>query len=180
MTAERGPSGRVARPRLAACALGVLLGCGYSTSSLMPEGVQSIAVEIAGNETFYRGDEFVYTRHLAQELIRRTHIAVRDRRDADAVLTTRILGIDRAPLVEDRSDQVIEEGVFATVDVTLTERATGRVITRFKLTRRAEGILIRGETLDTTRVELMQELAEDTVVRLQDLSFLAARGYRTP
>jgi hypothetical protein len=170
---------RAARCLLAAIAL-LAPGCGYSAGSLMPEGVRSIAVPMAGNETFYRGDEFVYTRYVTLELIRKTQVEVRDCRDADAVLHAKIVGLRRVPLVEGKDDVVIEEGLVGGVEVTLTERHSGRLLASFKVERRAEGISARGETLDTERNELMRELAEDTVVRLQDQSFLNARGYRRP
>jgi hypothetical protein len=154
-----------------------IAGCGYSTGSLMPEGVESIAVPMAGNETFYRGDEFAYTRYVTRELIRKTHVAVRECDRADAVLHARLLRMRRVPLVEGEDDVVVEEGLIGAVEVTLTERRSGRTLARFTLERRSEAVLPRGDDLARERDRLMLELAEDTVVRLQDHSFLAARGY---
>jgi hypothetical protein len=134
---------------------------------------------MAKNDTFYRGDEFVYTRFLTEELIRNTQAQVRERRCADAVLCTRLLHLRRIPLVEAKDDVLLEEGLVGTVEVTLADRRSGRVISQFTLERRAEGIRPRGETLDDERVQLMRDLARDTVVRLQGISLLAARGYPT-
>jgi hypothetical protein len=156
-----------------------LTGCGYSTGSLMPEGIRSIAVPMARNETFYRGDEFAYTRYLTEDLIRKSGVQLRERRNADAVLCTRLLRMRRVPLVEGDDDIVLEEGLVGTVEVTLSDRRSGRVLTQFTLERRAEGIRPRGETLNFERDRLMLELAKDTVIRLESVSFLAARGYPT-
>lgn len=153
-----------------------LTACGYKTGSLLPEGVRSVAVLMAGNETFYRQDEFKFTALLTRELIRKEGVVVRDARDADALLETRIIRLGRRPLVEGERDVLLEEGLVGVVEVTLRERATGRVIDRFEAKRRAEGIRARGETLDDERARLVAELAEDVVVQLGRRSYLVERG----
>ena len=157
-------------------ALLALTACGYQTGTLMPEGVKSIAVLMTENDTFYRQDEFVYTRRLTQELIRKARVVVRDARDADALLESRILQLGRRPLVEGDDKLLLEEGLVGVVQVTLREKATGRVIDTFEVHRRAEGVRARGESLDFERAKLAAELAEDTVVQLERRSFLIERG----
>jgi hypothetical protein len=164
--------------RFAACVLAAsLAGCGYQTGSLMPEGARSIALSVAANETFYRQDEFAYTRRLGAELVRRAKVRLCDARDADAVLEATLVGMSRLPLVEGERDVVLEEGLIGHVEVTLRNPRTGRVIDRFVVKRRAEAVFPRGENLDTARAELAAELAEDTVVQLERRSFLLERGY---
>ncbi len=158
-------------------AVGLIQSCGYQTGSLMPEGVRSLAVSVAVNDSFYRQDELVYTRRLNEQLVRRAKVQLRDARDADAVLEARIIGIVRLPLVEGERDVVLEEGVIGHVEVTLRDHRTGRVIDQFQVKRRAEAVFPRGENLDTARAELAAELAEDTVVALERRSFLLERGY---
>jgi hypothetical protein len=179
--AVRGDRSPALRPAAAARLLAVVLlplaGCGYSTGSLMPEGVGSIAVPMAENDTFYRGDEFAYTRYLSRELIRKTTVRVCECERADAILRVRLVSLRRAPLVEGRDDVVLEEGLVGAIEVRLAERRSGRTIAAFRLERRSEAVLPVGEDLALIRDRLMLELAEDTVVRLQDHSFLAARGY---
>lgn len=152
-------------------------GCGYSTGSLMPAGVRSIAVPMATNQTFYRGDEFIYTRYVTQEIMRKTCVQIRECRNADAILHVDIRRLRRVPLVEGRDDIVLEEGFAGEIEATLTERTSGRIIASFKIERRSEAILPRGDTLARERDRLMRDLAEDTVIRLQDESFLRCRGY---
>jgi hypothetical protein len=164
----------------ASAIIAALPGCGYSTGNLMPEGVNSIAVPMAGNETFYRGDEFVYTRYLTLEIIRKTHVQVRECKNADAILHAKLLRMRRIPLVEGKDDVVLEEGLLGAVEVTLTDRRSGRIIMNFTVERRAEGLSGRGEFLTFERDRLMRELAEDSAIRLQDQSFLNARGYGIP
>jgi hypothetical protein len=153
-------------------------GCGYSTGSLMPEGVESISVDLAKNDTFYRGDEFIYTRYLTEELTRKTDVQIRTRRRCDAILCTRLKRLTRVPLVEGvHTDKPLEEGLVGSVEVTLTHACSGRILTQFTLERRSEAILPRGEDLVRERDKLMRELAQDTVVRLQGASLVAKRGY---
>lgn len=160
-------------------AFAMVLGCGYSTGSLMPEGVRDIAVRMATNDTFYRGDEIALTREVTRQLMRRTDVIIRDQAHAEAVLSTRIVRIGRAPLVVDRNEVTLEEGVIAEVAVVLSDRITGRAITEFTLTRRAEGIRDRGEDLEATRLKLMREIAEDIVLELQKATFVRAAAPRS-
>ncbi len=145
----------------------------------MPEGVSTIAVRMGTNDTFYRGDEISLTREVTRQLMRRTDVTVRDLAHAEAVLSTRILRIGRAPLVVDRKEVTLEEGVIAEVEVVLAERTTGRVISQFKMTRRAEGIRDRGEDLEAVRAKLMRELGEDIVLELQKATFVRADATRS-
>lgn len=179
---SRGPAVGPRRGSRAASGIALLAalaagGCGYSTGSMLPAGARSIAVSVAENDTFYRQDELAYTRHLTRELVRRAHVRVRDARDADALLETRIERLSRLPLVEGERDATLEEGLIGRVEVTLRDKATGTVLDRFEVRRRSESIFPRGEDLDFSRAELARELAEDTVVALERRSFLVEKGY---
>ena len=120
-----------------------LAGCGYQTGSMMPPGVESIAVGIVENDTYYRHAEVTYTRELTRELIRRAHVDVRNRGEADAILTGRILTIPRVTLVEDGLDRLIEGGVVVRVEVNLTDSRTGQpILEPFVVSRRAEFVVL--------------------------------------
>lgn len=156
-----------------------LSGCGYSSGSMMPPGVESIAVGIFANETFYRHAEVTFTREVSRELIRRAHVDVRDRGDADAVLVGRILTIPRITLVEDDLDQILEGGVVVRVEARLVDPKTGKdIVPRFLVSRRAEFIVPRAETLQSAIDEAVIDAARDTVHRIQAQSFLRERGSR--
>jgi outer membrane lipopolysaccharide assembly protein LptE/RlpB len=153
-------------------------GCGYSTRSLLPEGVRTLAVDVFGNETFYREIEFQLTRELTRQVNVRTHYRLARRESADAILTGRILSVSRPTLVENRQDLVSEQAVIVTAEVTLTDRH-GRVIDHLAATsNRAEFIVERGETLETAFDEALADLAEQIINRLQDQSFLREMGFR--
>lgn len=155
-----------------------VMGCGYSTGSLMPEGISTIAVRMGTNDTFYRGDEIALTGEVTRQLMRRTDVTVREIAKAEAVLSLRILDMGRVPLVVDERERTLEEGVISEVEVVLTERATGRVISKFKMLRRDEGIVQRGEDLNVVRAKVVRELAEDIVFELQKATFAKAPASR--
>jgi len=166
-------------PRISALVLLPLLvlSCGYSTSSLLPEGVHRLAVDVFDNDTFYREIEFTLTREVAAELRQRSDVLLSRRDSADAVLTGRILKVVRPTLVETNRDLVSEQAVIVTAEVTLWDTKTGKARMRFTLANRAEFIVERGETLETAFDEALKDLAEDIVNALQNESFLRERGY---
>jgi len=146
---------------------------------MMPPGVESIAVGIFDNETFYRHAEVTYTREVARELIRRAHVDIRDRGDADAVLMGRIVTIPRITLVEDDLDRILEGGVVVRVEARLVDGRTGEeLIGPFLISRRAEYIVPRAENLQSAIDEAVKDAARDTVHRIQARSFLRERGAR--
>ncbi|MEZ6195489.1 MAG: LptE family protein [Planctomycetota bacterium] len=146
-------------------------GCGYSTESLMPAGVDRMAVDVFENDTFYREIEFGLTRELTGELRQRTRVAVVTRSHADAVLTGRITSVGRPTLVTSPRDLVSEQGVILTARVSLTDPRDGREIAGFIVRNRAEFVVERGETLESAFAEASRDLAEQIVDRLEDASF---------
>ena len=151
-----------------------LTGCGYTSRSLFPEGIDSVAVEIVGNETFYREIETHLTRELTREIRERTPYKLSLVRHADAVLSGRILGVIRPTLVKNSVGMVSEQAVIVSVEMVLTDRRTSREIHRFRAANRAEFVVERGETLESAFAESIHDLAEDILNQLQTRSFEAA------
>lgn len=154
----------------------LLPACGYQTGSMMPPGIESIAVGIVENDTYYRHAEVTYTRELTRELVRRAHVDVRHRGEADAVLTGRILTIPRITLVEDEFDRLLEAGVIVRVEVKLDDPRTGLpIIEPFVVSRRAEFVVPRPENLQSAIDEAVRDAARDVVHRIQAHSFVRER-----
>lgn len=154
----------------------LLTGCGYQAGSMMPPGVESIAVGIVENDTYFRQAEVTYTREVTRELIRRAHVDVRDRGQADAILTGRIMTIPRVTLVEDRFDRLLEGGIVVRVEATLSDARTGEpIIEPFVVSRRAEFIVPRPENLQSAIDEAVRDAARDVVHRIQARSFVRER-----
>ena len=146
----------------------------------MPAGFTDVAVEMFLNETRaetrYRGVEVTYTRLLTRELVRRAHVRIRQPEEAQAIIRGRIITMERVPLVEDENDQIIESSMLATVEVEVVDARTGEpLMTPFKVTRRAAQIIPRPETIQDAIIEVMEELAQDTVIRMQAETFYRSR-----
>jgi len=152
-------------------------GCGYSTGSMMPVGVQSVAVGVFGNETFYRHAEVTYTKELTRELVRRAHVDVRRPGEADALIFGRILTIPRITAVEDALDRILEGGVLVSVEVRVEDPRTGEALVEpFIVSRRAENIVPRSESLQDAIDEAVRDAARQTVHRIQAHSFVRQRA----
>ncbi|MEW6742831.1 MAG: LptE family protein [Planctomycetota bacterium] len=159
-----------ARNDLCPAALATLLlvcGCGYSQESLFPESRRFVAVDIFGNDTFYRELEFPLTAQVVHELQSRAGISVVDAEHADVVLKGRITRVEQKVLSEDERDRPREVGATTEVQVVLVDRATGRVIKTAIVSDRAEYVTARGETLLTAQEESFVDLARRIVYVLE-------------
>lgn len=154
----------------------LLTGCGYSTGELLPNGVQKIAVQAFGNDTRYRRHEITLTQEVSKQLVRRAGVQIRPMGEAEAVLRGEILEIPRLTLVEDENDRILEGAILAAVRVHFEDARTGApIVEPFNVTRRAEYIVRRGESLDRAIDEAVRDCAEDIVHRLESHSFLRQR-----
>ena len=150
--------------------------CGYSTGSLMPAGVHSVAVPIARNDTWYRHAEITLTREMTDQFLRHSTVDLRDAGSADALLRTRIVSIPRFTLIEDDRDRNLESGVLVEVEYWLESARDGSVIVPVNVVRRrAESIQPRGETLQGAVDEALIEAARDIVIQIQAQEFLRSR-----
>jgi RNase P/RNase MRP subunit p29 len=118
---------------LALFSLFLSAGCGYHISGkadMMPKTVKTIAVEPFSNVTkSYKLARLLPT-DIAHELISRTKYAiVADPNQADAVLKGALVNFQAYPIVLDNvSSRATVGQVVATVQLTLTERSTGKVL----------------------------------------------------
>lgn len=146
-------------------------GCGYSTRSLLPEGIHSVSVDVFGNETFERELGITLTKELSREINHRTSWRVVRRAHADAQLTGRIIRVVRPTTVERANDLVEEQALIVTAEVVLTATGTQRELDRFVVSNRAEFIVSRGESRESAFAEALRDLAEQIVNALQRKSF---------
>ena len=151
----------------------MLLGaCGYTTRSLMPGGVNKMAVDIFENDSFEREIEITLAREIARELNHKSTVQVTRRRNADAVLTGRILRVSYPTLVETTNNEVSEQAIILQAMVELKRTSDGKVISAFRIANRAELVVERGESRRTAFAEALKDLAEDIVNRLERDSYL--------
>jgi hypothetical protein len=127
---------RRAGATLAACAAlaaGLGVGCGYRVAGradTLPRSIRSIAVPAFANSTTrYRLTEQLPAA-VAREFIARTRYSiVSDVNAADAVLTGAVVGYNAFPTTYDPvSNRASAAQLSVLLDVTLRERATGKVL----------------------------------------------------
>src|SRR6185503_8700125 len=94
--ASRTPRpGRLAAAWLALLSLGLASGlltaCGYEVGyPMLAEGIHTVTIEVAGNQTYRQGLEIQLTRDLYEALPRHTNLQVSNARSADARLVVEI------------------------------------------------------------------------------------------
>jgi hypothetical protein len=113
--------------------LGILAGCGYHVTGrgdLMPKSVKTIAVPAFANVTPRQQLARLLTAGVTREFISRTRYrVVDDPLQADAVLQGALTNFDVNPIIFDPvSNRATTVHVRATLRITLTERASGKVI----------------------------------------------------
>jgi Lipopolysaccharide-assembly len=108
-------------------------GCGYHVgghSDLLPKDVKTIAVPAFGNNTVRPKLPRLLPADITRELISRTHYTVvADPNQADAVLSGTLLTFNSFPTLSDPvSGRATGVQVLATVQITLTDRRTNKVL----------------------------------------------------
>ena len=125
-------------PLCLALLLGLQASCGYSTRRLTDfPTARTIAIVPFHNTGFYRDLELELTARVVQEVRARTNLALAGVHNADLILrgTT---GAFQTPVVIGEDQDVIQNRLEGWLDVTVTERATGRVVRQARLRATAD------------------------------------------
>jgi Lipopolysaccharide-assembly len=123
----------IGRSTIALALVALAAGCGYHVSGrgdLVPKTVKTIAVMPFGNVTVRYKLARLLPADIGHEFISRTRYqVVADPGQADAVLTGTLTNFGAYPIISDpNSVRATTIQVIVTVQVTLTNRATGAVI----------------------------------------------------
>lgn len=167
---------RSGRPSLLLPALAVLVaGCGYTTQRDMSMErsesgrLPAVAVAPFDNATFRRGLEIRLTRLIADEVRARGPRAAANRGSEDWLLEGTIRAAEERVLSDDTLDRVRQSSFVVTVDITLKDRTTEKVIgsdsftTREPFSDRAGRIA----TLEQAEEEALRDMAESIVYWLE-------------
>lgn len=150
----------------------ILLGvtgsaCGYSTRPLYDPDIKSVAVDVFKNETFRRGLEIELTRKVAEQIRLRTPWRVANRGSADAALTGKIVDVREVILSKDQDDRTQESSVIVTVEATLTDLSTDKLIKQVRRTSSTSFFVALGGK-ETAFTRSLANLAEDVVQGLEE------------
>ncbi len=154
-----------------------LAGCasdptkGYSSNSLFPEGISTIAVPIFTNDAYTRDVEFELTDAVIKQLEVTTPYKVVPESRADTILLGQIRKIELDQLSKSQQTGLSEEVIVSvTIDFQWKDLRNGRVITgRESFT--GHGLFDpsrpTGEPIELGQFAAVQQLARDIVAEMQ-------------
>jgi len=112
-----------------------IAGCGYhfiGQKSEVLAGIHSIAIPYFSNKSFEAGLESYLTEALVDEFVKSRLIPIVDESGADAVIRGQIENFREFVISYDRNDRALEYRALVSLDVTLEEKDTGKVLWRNK------------------------------------------------
>jgi hypothetical protein len=111
----------------------LLGGCGYHTGSLYRQDVQTVAIPIFTNRTFYRNVEFDLTKAVINQLEARSPYKVVDRERADTILEGEVVEVRVGTLSESLRNALPQEQLYTVrVNFTWKNLRTGRILAQRK------------------------------------------------
>jgi len=154
---------------------GILLvaGCasdpseGYSTASVFPSDIRTVAVPILENDTFIRGVEFELTDALIKEIEARTPYKVTAQPQADTIFLGRVKKVELDQLSKSRLTGLGEEVIVSvTIDFEWKDwRSDAPLVARKSFS--GHGLAVpsapTGERMELGRMAAVQQLARDIV-----------------
>jgi hypothetical protein len=140
-------------------------GCGYSTTSLHPQTVRTVYVEMFQSKEFRRGIEMQLTESLRKELDRGTPYRNAPKNRADTVLSGEILEVRQAVLGKGfNTDLPRELAATFVISYRWKDMRTGRILAENKqFVETVEYVPPVGETFFTASEEAVNKLARRIV-----------------
>jgi len=165
------------RVALTACILALLapFGCGYhfaGTGGQAPGDIQSIAVNVLGNQTAEIGLETIFTNAILNEFVRWKRLPVKPLNEAEAVLGGSVASIRTETASHLTRTRTLETRVTVTLSLTLTRVDTDEVLWENKNLSYHDEYVETGNALNTNtlRREAFRRIAEFLAERIhQDL-----------
>jgi len=105
-----------------------LAGCGYTTGSLLPAHMKSIAVPNFDNKTYEAGLGIDVTKKIVNRFVFDGSLKIATKESADIILTGEVLQYDRVPLRYADNDTVEEYRVVITVNIALRDMVKNTLV----------------------------------------------------
>ncbi len=158
---------------LTACILALLalFGCGYhfaGTGGQAPGDIQSIAVNVLGNQTAEIGIETIFTNAILNEFIRWKRLPVKPLNEAEAVLGGSVARIKTQTASHLTRSRTLETRVIVTLSLTLTRVDTDEVLWQNKKLSYHDEYVEAANALNTNRLrrEAFRRIAEFLAERI--------------
>ncbi|MBI4712585.1 MAG: LptE family protein [Planctomycetes bacterium] len=146
----------------------LLSACGYQNTNYVKE-VTTIAVPVFDNKTTYREKEFELTQLVQREIKARTPFRlVAKPEQADLVLKGEITDYRKPAVIEGRLDEVLAAEVAVTVNVSLIEQKSGKVLLSKNYVGRGELIPSRGQNEDSATARVYEDISQWVVSLLEE------------
>jgi len=135
-------------------------GCaGWSTDSLVQDGMERIYVPYFQNDTFYRDLEVNLTHEVIARIRERNDLILADKDTAEMILEGRIVGFRKLVVSEDLNNNTTETATVMAVHVQLIRRSDGKTVNQALLTDEAEYFSPLGETQETAERDSFRRLS---------------------
>ena len=155
----------------------VLNGCaidpteGYSTETIYPTTVGSVAIPIFENPTFHRGLEFDLTDAIIKEVQLHTPYKITTQAKSDSILSGKIRHVELRQLSKSPLTGLTEEAIVRmTIDFEWRDLRTNKIL----IERRSfsgHGLFVpsapTGEPIEIGQLNAIQQLARDVVSEMQ-------------
>ena len=145
----------------------VVSGCGYHAGELFDTSIQSVAVPIFENRTFYREMEFKLSEALTKQIEQRTPYKVVGEAGADTVLTGTVTRVEKKLLSRQLKTGLPQEvQVVVVASFEWKDLRSGRILrrrTRIQGTGEHIPTLPAGEPFEVARHAAIDELAREIV-----------------
>ncbi len=144
---------------------------GYSTETIYPTTVGSIAIPIFDNPTFYRGLEFDLTDALVKEVQTHTPYKITTQSKADSVLTGQIRHVELRQLSKSPLTGLTEEAIVrVTIDFQWRDLRTNKILVE-RRSFEGHGLFVpsapTGEPIEIGQLSAIQLLVRDVVREMQ-------------
>jgi len=92
-----------------------------------------------------------------------------DKDEADSILFGKISSFEENVLIENSNDNIVESRASVGIDIRWVDRRTGRaIVERRNIRNRAEFIVLRNETLTSSRTEAFVNVARGIVDAMEE------------
>jgi hypothetical protein len=146
-----------------------LAGCiGLHQGDVVPDDRDAVYVAYFANETFYRDYEFELTERVVDEILSSPGLKLSSKEDAEVLLTGRVVDVHLHVLAEDPTQTPIATATTVTVEVSLLDARTGKLLKKQRLSGRGESVPALGHDELFARAEAFRYLARDIVRELQE------------
>lgn len=112
----------ITRRALLGLALALAGGCGYSTGVRLPEHIQTVGVEVFGNDSRQRDIEADLQQQLSDAVARLVHARLVPPEQADLIVRGRIVDYARRGGIRSPQNELLETGVRITIEAQLVQR----------------------------------------------------------